>query len=86
MLYSSATVNLGAYMDFKSATDALFHRVTHADLAEEMRVSIPSIRQARLDSEALAYRNPPENWEVAVRKLAEAQIKHFRHLLSQLGH
>jgi hypothetical protein len=53
-------------MNFKDATDALFERVTHEDLAGALGVSVPSIRQARLDGKALAFRQPPEGWEKAV--------------------
>jgi hypothetical protein len=72
-------------MDFKAATDALFHRVTHDDLAEELGVSVPSIRQARLEDEAHAHRSPPEGWEKGVKRLAERQVRHFQQLLARLG-
>jgi hypothetical protein len=67
-------------MNFKEATDALFERVTHDDLASELGVSVPSIRQARLDSKAEAFRQPPDGWEGGVRKLAEARAKHYEQL------
>jgi hypothetical protein len=71
-------------MDFKSATDDLFARVTHDDLAAALGVSIPAIRQARIDHNSMAYRNPPDGWEGAVRSLAEKQMRHYGRLLSQL--
>ncbi len=58
-------------MDFRKATDALFDRVDHADLAKALGVSIPLVRQARLDRTAVAHRSPPEGWEKAVMRLAE---------------
>lgn len=78
-------VNRTAYMDFKKATDALFDRVSHEDLAHELGVSVPAIRQARLTGTALGYRQPPQDWEQAVKTLAERRIRHYQKLASQLG-
>lgn len=72
-------------MDFKRATDALFRRVAHEDLAKELGASVPAIRQARLVDTALGHREPPQAWEQAVKTLAEGQIRHFQKLVSQLG-
>ncbi len=58
-------------MDFKKATDVLFDHIGHADLAKALGVSVPLIRQARLDSAAVAHRSPPEGWEKAVARLAK---------------
>ena len=71
-------------MNFKEATDALFERVTHEDLAEALGVSVPSIRQARLDGKALAFRQPPEGWEKAISRLAERRIRHYQTLARKL--
>lgn len=71
-------------MNFKDATDALFERVTHEALAEQLGVSVPSIRQARLDPRALAYRQPPDGWDRAVASLAEARARHFQALARRL--
>ena len=71
-------------MNFKAATDALFDRVTHDDLAHEIGASVPSIRQARLDDDAKAHRTPPDGWESAARKLAEKQARHFERLARAL--
>lgn len=71
-------------MNFKDATDALFERVTHEELATELGVSVPSIRQARLEPKALAYRQPPEGWEKAVASLAESRVKHYQALARRL--
>ena len=72
-------------MNFKAATDALFERVTHEDLAVSLGGSVPAIRQARLDPGANAYRSPPEGWEKAVRALAESRVRHFQKLAKALG-
>lgn len=71
-------------MDFKKATDALFARVTHDDLAGAANASVALIRQARLSPDARAHRTPPEGWESAVLKLAKAQERHFRSLIRQM--
>lgn len=71
-------------MDFKAATDALFSRITHEDLAAELGVSVPTIRQARLDDVAQAHRNPPGGWEKAAKRLAERQMRLYRGLVEKL--
>jgi hypothetical protein len=71
-------------MDFKKATDALFDRVDHADLARALDVSVPLIRQARLDSGAAAHRSPPEGWERAVIRLARERAERLLLLAERL--
>ena len=89
---NKAAVNRTAYMNFKTATDRLFSRVDHKDLAKALGVSVASIRQARLRPDALAHRSPPPDWEKALIHLAEERVWHFRKLIeemrgsSQTGH
>jgi hypothetical protein len=71
-------------MNFKEATDGLFRRVSHEDLAEQLGVSVAAIRQARLDPAANAYRAPPKGWERAIVELAENRIRHYHQLLGEL--
>lgn len=71
-------------MDFKFATDKLFDRVDHKDLAAALGVSVPSIRQARLRPDSAAHRSPPENWQNSVIRLAEERVFHFRKLISEI--
>jgi hypothetical protein len=71
-------------MDFKEATDGLFERISHDDLAEALGVSVASIRQARLDHSARAFREPPKDWRRAVIRLAEERIGHYRHLMEKV--
>ncbi|MBL1257879.1 hypothetical protein [Methylocystis sp. Sn-Cys] len=71
-------------MDFKNATDQLFLKVDHSDLADALGVSVALIRQARLDSGAKAHRAPPKGWEKAVLTLAEKEIEHFQRLAENL--
>ena len=71
-------------MTFKKATDRLFSRVDHNDLAKALKVSVASIRQARLSPDALAHRSPPPDWETAVLRLAEERVSHFRKLLEEI--
>lgn len=71
-------------MDFNKATDALFARVDHADLAKELGVSVALIRQARLAPSAKAHRTPPEGWEKAALRLAEGREQHYRRLVEKL--
>lgn len=72
-------------MNFKEATDVLFSHVRQEELAEAMGgISIASIRQARLNPEANAYRSPPVGWEKAVIKLAEKHSKELADLARSL--
>ncbi|HEV7513960.1 MAG TPA: hypothetical protein VGO27_19855 [Candidatus Acidoferrum sp.] len=71
-------------MDFREATDQLFHQIDHDTLAEELGVSVASIRQARLKPDSMAHRAPPKQWERAVLALAERQIEHYKKLAQKL--
>lgn len=71
-------------MDFKTATDALFERVSHEHLAGALDVSVAAIRQARLDVSAKAHRPEPKNWERAIVDLAEERIRHYHQLIGAL--
>jgi hypothetical protein len=72
-------------MNFKTATDSLFEPISHEDLATALGVSVPAIRQARLDPKAKAHRKPPQNWEDAVIDLAEDRIRQLHELIGQLN-
>jgi len=71
-------------MDFKTVTDALFDRVSHEDLAEQLGVSIAAIRQARLGISAKAHRAPPKGWEHAAIDLAEKRIRAYHELIGAI--
>jgi hypothetical protein len=71
-------------MNFKKATDALFERIDHAELAKALGVSIPLIRQARLDDSAMAHRSAPAGWEKAVTRLARDRAERLSKLAKQL--
>ncbi len=72
-------------MDFKEATDRLFDRIDHADLANKLGVSVATIRQARLDASAKAHRTPPQKWEDAAVSLAKLKIDQYRSLIDALS-
>lgn len=84
MIDGNFAVNVGAYMDFKRATDLLFCRVGHDELARRLGVSVAMIRQARLRLDARAYRPPPSNWRDAVIRIAETQIMRYRQLIEDV--
>jgi len=71
-------------MDFKRATDGLFARVDHEDLAKRLGVSVATIRQARLRPGANAHRTPPDKWRDAVVRIAESQIMRYRKLIEDV--
>ena len=64
-------------VDFRAATDRLLAPISHRDLADALRVSVATVRQARLNKTAKAYRNPPEGWEDAVMWLVDKQMGHL---------
>jgi hypothetical protein len=72
-------------MDFREATDELFSRVDHEDLADLLGISVASIRQSRLNAMAKAHRSPPQNWGPAVIKLAEHRIRRYERLIEKLA-
>jgi hypothetical protein len=72
-------------MDFREATDGLFARIDHEELAKALGVSVASIRQARLKPDANARRAPPAAWQNAVIKLAEERVRHYRDLIEQIS-
>jgi hypothetical protein len=71
-------------MNFKKATDGLFHRIGHAQLATTLNVSVAAIRQARLKGSAKAYRAPPKNWQKAIILLAQERIARLQKLIRSL--
>jgi hypothetical protein len=71
-------------MNFKEATDGLFHRIRHAELAKMLNVSVAAIRQARLSRTAKAYRKPPRNWHQAIIKVAQERISRLQKLIVSL--
>lgn len=71
-------------MNFKEATDTLFSGAKHEELAKALKVSVASIRQARLNSKAKAYREPPPKWQTAVIKVAEAKVNEYLKLIDIL--
>jgi len=84
MLDKPSFVKHSAYMNFKEATDGLFDRISHEQLAESLGISVASIRQARLTPTAKAYREPPKGWENAVIRLAENQTLRLRRLIASI--
>jgi hypothetical protein len=84
MIDKPASVKHSAYMNFKEATDGLFDRISHEDLAEALGVSVASIRQARLNPKAKAYREPPAEWREAVLKIAAKQVTHYQRLIDRI--
>jgi hypothetical protein len=71
-------------MNFKEATDGLFDRISHEQLAEALGVSVAAIRQARLTPTAKAYRAAPREWQEAVIRLAEGRLKHYKHVIGRI--
>jgi hypothetical protein len=71
-------------MNFKEATDLLFDRISHEELADALGASVASIRQARLSPDANAFREAPPGWGKAVIGLAEKRVAHYRKLIEKL--
>lgn len=71
-------------MDFREATESLCAGVSHEELAKALGVSVATVRQARLRSDAKAHRSPPDRWKATVRQLAEKRLSEYRHLADAL--
>jgi hypothetical protein len=72
-------------MNFREATDDLCDAVSHEELAKALGVSVATVRQARLRSDAKAHRAPPGDWKRAVTSLAKQRVEHYRVLLERLS-
>jgi hypothetical protein len=72
-------------MDFREATESLCAGVPHEDLAKALGVSVATVRQARLKSDAKAHRSPPSDWQAAVIRLAEERLSKYRELIDALS-
>jgi hypothetical protein len=72
-------------LDFKAVTEALFEKVTAEDLAEELKCSPQSIKQARMAEDATGRRSPPPGWEAAAARLAKRRADQLRRLAEKLG-
>lgn len=85
MIDYQLVVNVIAYkMDYVEATDILCGGVSHADLAEELDVSVATVRQARLSPDAKAHRTAPVGWQAAVARLAEKRARQLARLAETL--
>lgn len=84
MIDNWPAVNRNAYMNFREATDSLFARIDHEDLAGTLGVSVASIRQARLKNTARSHRVPRRGWEAAVIGLAKQKILQYQELIRTL--
>lgn len=72
-------------MDFREVTGRLVELgVTLRELAAAMGVSYPALVQARMDSSASGYRNPPAGWRNAALRIAEEREGAFRELAAEL--
>jgi hypothetical protein len=71
-------------MNFRSATDELLARATLEDLADALKVSVQTVRQARVDEASKSHRPPPEGWETAALCVTENMIAHYERLARKL--
>ena len=71
-------------MDFKAASDELLANLSHEELAGELGVSVPTVRQARLPAAAKAHRSPPEGWQRVLARLAKKRAAMLERLASRL--
>jgi hypothetical protein len=70
--------------DFRKATDQLLAGISHQQLADALAVSVPTVRQARLDESANAHRSAPEGWEAKVAAMAEREANRLQRLAKSL--
>jgi hypothetical protein len=69
---------------FGGADRVALNQAVDADLAKAMGVSVPLIRQARLDPAAAAHRSPPAGWERAVMRIAKDRAERLSLLAERL--
>jgi hypothetical protein len=67
-------------MRFKQATDELLKHPGLPDLADELGVSIQSVRQARAAETSHAFRPPPPGWESALLQVTQRWTAHYEDL------
>lgn len=72
-------------MDFKKATEELMAGMTRGQIADALGVSEATVRQARLEPDAKAHRNPPEGWEPKLAKVAHKRAEQLRRLAERLA-
>lgn len=71
-------------MDFREAIDRLGERVTHEQAAEALGVSVASVRQYRLGTDAKAHRSPPRGWQRVLARLARQRGSELQALADYL--
>jgi len=72
-------------MDFKKATEELMSGMTRAQLAEALKVSEATVRQAKLDPSNNAHRSPPDGWEAVLARLARQRAAQLLKLADRLA-
>lgn len=71
-------------MTIRDAIDELGTRVTHEEIARALGVSVASVRQYRLSSDAQAHRSPPAGWQKVLARLARQRGKELKALADRL--
>ncbi len=71
-------------MNFREATNTLCDGISHEALAKALGVSVATVRQARLRSDAKAHRDPPREWRETIIRLAEERVWHYRKLIEEI--
>ena len=71
-------------MDFRTAANVLGKQTTTADMAEALRVSPHSVRQARLQEGAPGFRRPPESWQRVFAQLAKERCSELQAFIQEL--
>jgi hypothetical protein len=71
-------------MNFRDAVDTLCTPLTHQDVAKALKVSVQTVRQARLNENSDAFRAPPKNWRAAIIRLAEQRILSYYKLIEKM--
>lgn len=62
----------------------LFAKIDHEAMAKTLRVSVATVRQARLKDGAAARRSPPEGWQRAAAQLAKQRVGELEALMRSL--
>ncbi len=71
-------------MSIRDAIDELGRRVTHEEIAAALGVSVASVRQYRLATDAKAHRSPPRTWKQVLAALARERANELVTLADEL--
>lgn len=71
-------------LDAYEAVDKAMVKITLDEIAKAAACSVSTLRQSRLDPDAVGYRNPPAGLRLALHELCKDRAQYFTDLAEQL--